>query len=233
LAKPQTLTVPVHIGFIIDGNRRWAASEGLPLAEGHRRGHSVLRSVTEHAFSLGVQYVSAYIFSTENWSRNKQEVDYLMKLLRWVLKDELQTFHEKNIRLLWVGSSVELPASIQKAIKNAEMLTEKNTAGTFVLCLNHGGHREITEAVRRIVSTDMPPEDIDEATITHALDHPEVPPIDLIIRTSGEQRLSNFMLWRAAYSELIFRDEYWPAFSSDALDECLVEYSKRQRRFGG
>lgn len=229
----DTASSPRHLGLILDGNRRWAVEHGLAPFKGHRQGYDVLKTIAEHAFSKGVSYVSAYVFSTENWKRSKQEVTYLMKLLRWILSDELQGMHEKNYRILVVGSPVELSASLQKAIRHAEEMTHANTGGTFVFCLNHGGHREIAEAVQRVVESGVAASDIDEACIARALDQPDVPPIDLVIRTSGEQRLSNFMIWRTAYSELMFRDELWPDFSTRALDECLVEYTQRQRRFGG
>lgn len=229
----NTSGIPQHLGLVLDGNRRWAAERGLAACKGHRPGYDTLKDIAEHAFARGVQYVSAYVFSTENWKRSKQEVSYLMKLLRWILTDELQGMHEKNYKILVLGSTVELSPSLRKAIRGAEEMTQANTGGTFIFCLNHGGHREIAEAVQRIVAAGTRAEDVSEATITEALDHPDIPPMDLVIRTSGEHRLSNFMLWRAAYSELIFRDELWPDFSAKILDECLVEYSQRQRRFGG
>jgi len=231
--KALTQTIPTHIGIILDGNRRWAKARGLPTLEGHRKGYENIKVVLRRALDLGVRYVSVYVFSTENWNRSKAEVDYLMKLLKWVVTDELQELHEENIRILWAGSRQKLKPSLIKLIEHAEDVTKHNTAGTLVLCLNHGGHREIAEAVQRIVHGGIQAADISESTIAGYLDHPDVPPMDLVIRTSGEQRLSNFMLWRAAYSELIFRPEYWPDFSVASLDECLLEYSQRQRRFGG
>ncbi len=225
--------MPAHIGFILDGNRRWAKAHGLPTLEGHRKGYENLKTILLHALDRGVKYASMFVFSTENWNRSKREVSYLMKLLGWVLTDELHELQSRNIRIVWVGSRRQMNPSLIRVIEHAEELTKDNQAGTLVLCLNHGGHREIAEAMQRLVADGIAAEDIDEAMIARYLDYPEIPPIDLIIRTSGEQRLSNFMLWRAAYSELIFRDEYWPDFSTRAFDECLLEYSKRQRRFGG
>ncbi len=221
------------MGFIVDGNRRWAKAHGLTTFEGHYRGYENLKTILLHAFDEGIHYVSMYVFSTENWSRTKTEVQYLMQLLKHVLVDELQELQDRHIQIVWVGSRQHMKPSLLKAIERVETITKGNTAGTLVLCLNHGGHREITEAVQRLLGDGIVASDINEAMIARYLDHPEIPPIDLIIRTSGEQRLSNFMLWRAAYSELIFREEYWPDFSERAFDECLLEYKKRQRRFGG
>ena len=225
--------MPVHVGFILDGNRRWAKQNGLSAFEGHRKGYENLRVILEHALDRGVRYASMFVFSTENWNRSEQEVNYLMKLLKWVVTDELQEIHDRNIRIMWAGSRQRVKPAMVRAIEHAEQVTKENTTGTLVLCLNHGGHREIAEAMARMTKDGVEADAIDEAMVAKYIDCPEVPPIDLIIRTSGEQRLSNFMLWRAAYSELIFRDEYWPDFSTSALDECLLEYSKRQRRFGG
>lgn len=229
----DNLSVPKHIGLILDGNRRWARSQGLPPLEGHRKGYERLKEIVEAARDRGVEYVSAYVFSTENWNRSKEEVDYLMKLLKWVVEHEVEELHKKGVLVLWAGSKKGMSPQLIKGIQAAEELTKNNTDGTLALCLNHGGHREIAEAVQRIVAAGIKPGDIDEKLIGSYIDYPELPPIDLIIRTSGEQRLSGFMLWRAAYSELIFRKEFWPDFTVDALDECLVEYGNRQRRFGG
>ena len=225
--------VPTHVGFIVDGNRRWAKVHGLPTFEGHRKGYENLKTILLHALDRGVKYASMFVFSTENWSRNEREVQYLMKLLGWVLRDELYELQARQVRIVWAGSHQQMKPSLLKLIEHAETVTKDNTAGTLVLCLNHGGHREIAEAVQRLVADGIAASEVNEAMIARYLDHAEIPPIDLIIRTSGEQRLSNFMLWRAAYSELIFREEYWPDFSKRAFDECLLEYKKRQRRFGG
>jgi undecaprenyl diphosphate synthase len=229
----QTTTVPAHLGLILDGNRRWAKAQGLPALEGHRRGYENLKTIADAAFERGVKVVSAFVFSTENWNRSKEEVDYLMKLLRWVVTNEVKEMHEKGIRICWLGSTLGMKPNLVKKIHEAETLTAYNQKGTLALCLNHGGHREIAEAVQRIIHEGVKAGDITEEVVGRYIDYPDLPPIDLLVRTSGEQRLSNFMLWRAAYSELLFRPETWPDFTVDSLEECLVEYSKRQRRFGG
>lgn len=225
-------SVPVHLGLILDGNRRWAKSQGLPRLEGHRRGYENLKTIGKSCLERGVQYVSAYVFSTENWDRSQEEVTYLMKLLLWVATKEVEELHRAGIRVRFVGSRERLSDKIIKALDAAEAKTRDNTGGTLALCLNYGGHQELVEATRAIVASGMSPAEIDAGTIAGNLYAPDIPPIDFIIRTSGEQRLSNFMLWRAAYSELYFADVHWPAFDVAALDKALAEYATRTRRYG-
>lgn len=225
--------VPQHIGLILDGNRRWARERNLPTLQGHNKGYDNLRTILDAAIDRGVQYVSAFIFSTENWSRTEEEVGYLMDLaLRMVVRD-IKEIHKKNIRVVWIGSEDRVSDKLKKAIRDAEELTKDNTAGTLGLCFNYGGQREIIEGVRRLIADGIQPADLTEKVLSGYLYHPEVPPIDLLIRTSGEQRISNFMLWRAAYSELYFSDKYWPDFSVSDLDAAFTEYNQRGRRFGG
>jgi undecaprenyl diphosphate synthase len=225
--------VPVHLGLILDGNRRWARERGLPQLEGHAEGERVLHDIVYHAVERGVKYVSAYAFSTENWSRSKKEVDYLMAQITKALARYADELIENGIRTVILGSRERLPKKAIKSIEDIERRTAHGQRATFAVCLNYGGQLEVAYAVRTIIEKGISPDEITPECIAEHLYHPDIPPIDLVIRTSGEQRLSNFMLWRAAYSELIFRNEYWPDFSVDSLDECLVEYSKRQRRFGG
>ncbi len=225
--------VPHHLGLILDGNRRWAKANGLDPNEGHKRGYENLKTIARSAFERGVKVVSAYVFSTENWKRSKEEVGYLMKLLEWVVTNEVKELDKEGVRIVWIGSRQDLSPKLLSKIDGVVEQTSRNTKGTLALCLNHGGHREVTEAVQRIVESGVRAEDITEELIGQNIDGADVPPIDLLVRTSGEQRLSNFMLWRAAYSELLFRSEHWPDFSEQSLDECLLEYEKRQRRFGG
>lgn len=223
--------VPNHLGLILDGNRRWAKAQGLPTLEGHRKGYENLKTIGIAAIERGVKYVSAYVFSTENWNRSQEEVTYLMKLLLWVAKHEVKELHARNIRLVVAGSRDRLKPDILKAIEVAEAKTAGNTAGTLCLCLNYGGQQEIVDAVNTIITQkrEVP---VSVEQFEDYLYVPDVPPVDLLIRTSGEQRLSNFMLWRAAYSELLFVEKAWPDFSVADLDESLEEYAKRQRRFG-
>jgi len=225
-------SVPLHLGLILDGNRRWAKKRGISQLEGHRKGYETLKVVCQAALDRGVKYISAYVFSTENWERSKEEVNYLMKLLLWVFKNEINEFDQKNIRIRVLGSRERLSKSIVKSIEKAEKLTANNTGGTLALCLNYGGQQEIADAVRSIIKNNVKSEEVTPVTVEQHLYSPDIPPVDLIIRTSGEKRLSNFMLWRAAYSELYFSDKLWPDFSVADLSAAFVEYAQRQRRYG-
>lgn len=223
--------VPTHLGLILDGNRRWAKEHGLTPLKGHREGYNNLKKIVVEAFDLGVSFVSAYVFSTENWDRSKEEVDYLMKLLLWIAKNEIKNYHKQNIKILFIGEEDRLSKEILIEMRKAEELTKNNTGGTLAICLNYGGTYEIVGAINKILSANIPKK-ISIKMIEDNLYQPQIPPIDLIIRTSGEQRISNFMLWRSAYSELYFTDVYWPAFSIEDLHFALNNYANRQRRFG-
>jgi undecaprenyl diphosphate synthase len=230
-SSKSTTFVPTHLGLILDGNRRWAKAQGLPNLEGHRQGFDNLQEVTRAAIGRGVKYVSAYVFSTENWNRTPAEVKYLMSLALKVLTKDVEQLNREGVRVVWLGTSENLSPKLLGAIRRAEELTKNNTKGTLCLCFNYGGHKEIADAAQKLV-------DQGETVITeeklaaNLYGGVEIPPIDYIIRTSGEQRLSNFMLWRAAYSELYFTSIYWPAFTANDLDDALNEYANRQRRFG-
>lgn len=225
--------IPQHIGYIIDGNRRWAKEHGLPPYEGHMAGYNIIQDVVLATFDTGVQYVSAYIFSTENWQRSEQEVSKLMTLVLKLLTSDLRILEENNIRLKVLGSRENVSAKILKAIDDAEARTANNTRGTLGICFNYGGHLEITDAVKKIVQTGIPAEEITPELITQNLYCPEIPAVDVVVRTSGEQRFSNFMLWRAAYSEFISLEKYWPDMTKEDVTAILEEYSRRNRRFGG
>jgi undecaprenyl diphosphate synthase len=217
----ETITAPKHVGIILDGNRRWAKANSLPTLEGHRQGAEKLKEVALAAFDKGVNYLSAYIFSTENWSRTEEEVGYLMDLVIKAVDKYLDEFHERGIKVVILGRRDGLRASVAEAIKRAEDKTASNTKGTLGLCFNYGGRREIVDAVNEAIKSDKP---VSEELIAQYLYAPEIPDCDLIIRTSGEQRISNFMLWRAAYSELYFVNKHWPDFTTADLG--------RSRRFG-
>lgn len=229
----DTKSIPRHVGVIIDGNRRWAKSHGLPSYEGHLAGYNVLKDVALIMLKSGVEYMSAYVFSTENWKRSSDEVSRLMGLTLRILKTDIPTFNENNVRLKVLGSLDGVDPKIIKEIAKAEQATAGNTGGEFALCFNYGGQQEITDAVKKIVQSGVNPEDITPDTIAENLYAPEVPPIDVIVRTSGEKRLSNFMLWRSAYSEFIFLDKMWPDMTKSDVTAILKEYARRQRRFGG
>lgn len=233
MANGEVRTVPKHVGFIVDGNRRWAKQHGLPVYEGHMAGYNAIHEVAEAAFDAGIEYMSAYIFSTENWKRSEDEVNRLMGLVLKLLTADLPIFEKKNIRLRVLGTRERVSDRILKAIDDAEARTAHNTAGTLVVCFNYGGQLEIADACKKIVQSGVSPDAVTPELVEQNLYAPEVPPIDLIVRTSGEQRLSNFMLWRSAYSELLFLDKPWPEMTKDDVTAILEEYTGRQRRFGG
>ena len=232
MSKHSPTNIPTHLGIILDGNRRWAAAQNLPKFEGHRAGYETLKKIATHAFNKGVSYISAYVFSTENWNRSEQEIDYLMKLLLWVAKNEVESFNKQNIRVRFLGEEDQLSPAVVKAMRNAEEKTKDNTAGTLLLCLNYGGKQEIASAVTKFLSANPGSNHVTVEDISRYVYEPSVPDIDLVIRTSGEQRLSNFMLWRTAYSELYFTEIHWPAFTEAMLDKALEAFNVRQRRFG-
>lgn len=228
----QTDMVPQHLGLILDGNRRWAREHGLPVIEGHRQGVKTLKKVLKSSIKHGVRYVSAYVFSTENWKRDRDEVQALMKLIMWVLKHEIKELDREGIRLRVVGSKLKLGHALAKAIHEAEELTKDNDRGTLLLCLDYGGQQEIVDAVKRISELGYPAEEINSELIGKFLYAPDVPPVDLVIRTSGEQRISNFMLWESAYSEFLFEKANWPDFDEKRLESAFEEYASRHRRYG-
>jgi undecaprenyl diphosphate synthase len=224
---------PQHIGFIVDGNRRWAKKHGLPTYEGHLAGYNAMKEVALEVLSSGVTYMSAYLFSTENWKRSEEEVSRLMGLMLRIIQADLPIFLENNVRLKVIGTREGLSDKMIKAIDQAEQKTAHLTGGMFLICWNYGGQLEIAEACKKIVQSGMTAEDVTPELIAQNIYAPEVPAMDLVVRTSGEQRLSNFMLWRAAYSELLFLEKCWPDMTKDDVAAILKEYARRQRRFGG
>jgi undecaprenyl diphosphate synthase len=229
----EQLSIPQHVGFIVDGNRRWAKSRSLPAYEGHLAGYKVLKDVALATLAAGVPYASAYVFSTENWKRSESEVSKLMALIVRAFKADLHIFIDNNVRLKVIGSRERLSDKVNKVLDEAEAKTAHLTGGTFVICLNYGGQAEIADACKKIVQTGVGADEITPELIAQHLYAPEIPPIDIVVRTSGEQRLSNFMLWRAAYSEFMFLDKLWPDMTKDDVTGILEEYSRRSRRFGG
>jgi undecaprenyl diphosphate synthase len=227
-----TPSLPNHLGIIIDGNRRWARAQNLPTIEGHRRGYDKVKEIGEVVMDRGVNYLTIYAFSIENWKRTADEVGYLLKLLQDLVTTEVAKLHEKNIRVRFLGSPERLPQRTLEAMRKAEELTKDNTRGVLGICINYGGQTEIADAIKGIVTDKLPAESITPEAIEKYLYAPEIPPVDLIIRTSGEHRISNFMLWRAAYAELYFIEKHWPDFTAKDLDVALADYAQRQRRFG-
>ncbi len=230
LALPQ---VPRHMAIIMDGNGRWAARRGLPRLAGHRAGTENLRRVIERLGDYDVRYLTLYAFSTENWNRPKREVRGLMTILRHYLKRETKRLHKNGIRLLHIGNLDPLEPNLQRQVLDAVDLTKDNDRMTLCVAFNYGGRAEIVGAVRRIVAEGVPPDQIDDALFTSYLHTAQLPDPDLIIRTAGEIRLSNFLLWQGAYAEFLSTPVYWPDFDVHDIDEALLAYSQRKRRFGG
>lgn len=229
----DALSVPRHVGYIVDGNRRWAKSHGLPTYEGHLAGYNALKEVAIATLAQGSEYMSAYVFSTENWKRTHEEVAHIMGLLMRVLQADVPLFNTHNVRLRVLGKIEGMDPKIQKAITQAEAQTAANDGGVFALCINYGGQQELVDATQSLIRQGIAAEEVTAERIAAELYAPEVPPIDIIVRTSGEQRLSNFMLWRAAYSELLFLEKNFPDMTKDDVADILEEYNRRQRRFGG
>jgi undecaprenyl diphosphate synthase len=228
----QEINVPNHLGLILDGHRRWAKSKRLPPLQGHKIGYDNLKDISEYAFNKGVKFISAYIFSMENWNRSKQEVSYLMRLAYRMLTSDVKVLHKNNIRVVWLGSKEKVSDKLLKAIKDAEEQTKNNNKGTLCICFNYSGQQEIADALKKIIDQKTPSDKVDIALIEKNLYGNDIPKVDFLIRTSGEQRISNFMLWRVSYAELYFSNKYWPEFNKKDLDEAFSEYSQRERRFG-
>lgn len=224
---------PQHIGYILDGNRRWAKKHGLPTYEGHLAGYNALKDVIEATANAGVKYISFYTFSTQNWARAEGEVRGIMRLIRRLYKTDIKQLTKEGFRLVIMGAEDNIPDDIQEMGRLAEQQSRDGTRATLVMCFNYGGQEEIVRATRRLIAQGIQVDKINLESVSAAMDHPEIPACDLIVRTSGEQRLSDFMLWRSAYSELMFLDKYWPEMTKDDVTDILKEYSRRIRRFGG
>ena len=225
--------IPKHVGFIIDGNRRWAKKHGLPTYEGHLAGYNALKEVALEVLASGVEYMSIYIFSTENWKRSAEEIKGLMSLILKLFTTDAEMFMKHDVRVQVIGSKEGLDQKIIKSIDALENKTKQNTAGTLVVCLNYGGQLEIIDAVKKLVQSGVDVTGISAESIEQHLYGDDIPAVDLIVRTSGEHRISNFMLWRSAYSELLFLKKMWPEMTKQDVQVILKEYAKRQRRFGG
>jgi len=229
--------VPRHVGIIMDGNGRWASARGLPRVEGHRRGVEALRKTVRAASDLGVGFLTIFSFSSENWSRPQSEVRDLMLLLRRFIRNDLAELHKSNVRVRIIGERDDLSDDIRGLLEEAEDLTRHNDGLTLVVAFNYGARQEIARAARRlaveVAQGRLAPEAITPELLAQHLDAPTIPDPDVIIRTSGEQRLSNFLLWQAAYSEFVFVPLHWPDFDRTALEGAIAEYRRRERRFGG
>jgi undecaprenyl diphosphate synthase len=229
--------MPAHVAIIMDGNGRWAAARGLPRAEGHRRGVEALRRTVRHAGKLGIKVLTIYTFSTENWSRPQQEINDLMMLVKRFVREDLAELHKAGVRVRVIGDRDGLEPEMLDLINEAESLTGANDKLTLVVAFNYGARFEITRAVRKIAEAvsekKLDPTKIDPAEFEQYLDTAGIPDPDLVIRTSGEQRLSNFLLWQSAYAEFVVLPINWPDFDGSALDEAIREFHRRERRFGG
>ncbi len=230
--------VPQNLGIIMDGNGRWAKKRGLPRQAGHVTGAQTFRKITKYCERCGVRYLTVYAFSTENWKRPQEEVNAIMDLLRQYLKESLADFQQENIRVRFIGDRVPLAEDIRRLMQEAEDTTAHKDGMTLNIALNYGGQQEITAAARslaaRVQAGELTPEEIDETALQQALYTEDQPPVDLILRPSGEYRLSNFLIWQSAYAEFVFMDDIlWPDFKESDLERAFEEFARRNRRFGG
>jgi undecaprenyl diphosphate synthase len=230
LLPPEDL--PRHVAIIMDGNRRWARARGLPDYEGHAAGVEAIRGLLQHAVRRGVGMLTLYAFSRENWARSDDEVTGLFALLEQAIRDETDELRSQGVRIRLLGRLEELPADTRASIAGALDRTAEGSRLQLNIAWNYAGRTEIVDAFRRIAASGIPPEDVDERTIGDALYTSGLPDPDLVIRTGGEQRISNFLIWQTAYAELVFSDCLWPDFGPDAFDEALLEFARRTRRFG-
>jgi undecaprenyl diphosphate synthase len=230
---PLQPSLPHHIAIIMDGNGRWAQQRGLPRLVGHHAGSKNVASIITAAISRGIPYLTLYVFSTENWLRPNYEIKGLMRLLSEAIAHEVEGLHRQGVQLRHLGRSNELPPVLQRRIRRAVELTQTNSTITVTIALNYGGRADIVDAMRAIAARGIPPQQIDEECIAAFLGTNGLPDPDLIIRTGGEQRFSNFLLWQAAYSEYWTTTVLWPDFSDEHLDQAIDDYARRKRRFGG
>ena len=236
--EPETVAaMPRHVAIIMDGNGRWAAERGLPRAIGHRSGVEAVRRTVRAASELGIAYLTIYSFSSENWSRPADEIDDLMGLMRRFIRRDLAELHQSNVRIRVIGERDRVDRKLMEMIDEAVDLTSQNTGLTLIIAFNYGSRVEITKAARRlaedVAAGRLAPADITPERLGEALDTQSLPDLDLLIRTSGEMRLSNFLLWQAAYAELVFVDANWPDFGRELLEQAIGEFRSRARRFGG
>jgi undecaprenyl diphosphate synthase len=237
LAAVKERPFPNHIAIIMDGNGRWAAQRGLPRTEGHRRGVEATKECVRAAGEMGVSYLTLFGFSIENWKRPPQEVNFLMGLIRRFIRRDLAELHENNVVLRIIGSEEGVSPDILKMMREAVALTRHNTGLQLTIAFNYGARDEIVRAAKRVAELvkagKLSSEDIDQNTLPNYFDTAGLPDPDLIIRTSGEQRISNFLLWQCAYSEFLFVDNFWPDFTRQTLESAIASYQRRDRRFGG
>lgn len=232
MSKANPKIIPNHIAIILDGNRRWAKERNLPTFFGHKKGMENAKKIVLYAQKMGVKVITMYAFSTENWSRSEKEVSYLMKLFENYIDKHIGDYHKHGVKFRHIGSLSELPVSLQKKIASAAELTKNNAGIVANLALNYGGRDEIKRAVQKMISGGVKAKDVTMDLIGANLDTAGLPDPDFIIRTSGEQRTSGFLIWQGAYSELYFPKCHWPDFDAEEFDKAIAEFNKRQRRFG-
>lgn len=221
------------MGYILDGNRRWAKKHDLPTYEGHLAGYNALYDVIEATSDAGVKYISLYTFSTQNWNRAEEEVRGILSLIRRLFKSDIKRLVKEGYKVVVLGTRDGMPDDIVNYINGAEEQSRHGAKATLAICFNYGGQEEIVRAARKLVEQKISSDEVTLDSFARAIDHPDVPPCDVIVRTSGEQRLSDFMLWRSAYSEFIFLDKFWPEMTKQDVTDILKEYTGRKRRFGG
>ena len=222
-----------HIAIIMDGNRRWAKNNMLPSAMGHKKGVEALKKTLKAAHKFGVKYLTLYAFSTENWNRKQEEVDFLMGLLANTIKSQLDELNENNVKLRFIGYLKALNPTLQEILAQAVETTKNNTGVNLQIAINYGARNEITNAIKDMMYQGVKPEDVNEELVSKFLYTKSIPDPDLLIRTGGEMRISNYLLWQIAYSELYITNIYWPEFDEEALKNSMLEFAKRQRRWGG
>lgn len=221
-----------HIAIIMDGNRRWAADNHLPSAVGHKKGVESLREIVRACDDFGIKYITVYAFSTENWNRKPEEVNFLMNLVAETLSTELDEMHKEHVKIKFIGRKDRLSDGLKKIILNSEEKTKNNDGVVLQIAFNYGARAEIVDAVKSIIENGIPSDKIDENLLGENLYTAGIPDPDILIRTGGEKRISNYLLWQIAYSEVIIRNEYWPEFNKKSLSECIEEFGSRQRRYG-
>lgn len=221
-----------HIAIIMDGNRRWAKEHFLPSMMGHKKGVDALKKVTRACDDFGIKYLTLYAFSTENWNRKQEEVDFLMELLATTLKSELKELNENNVKMNFIGNLTQLNQSLQNILAESREVTKNNTGVTLTVAINYGSRDEITSAIKNIIKDNKKEDEITPELISNYLYTSDIPDPDFLIRTSGEKRISNYLLWQIAYSEIYVTDTYWPEFNKEELAKAIVEFGLRQRRYG-
>ena len=236
VAASSKKALPKHIAIIMDGNRRWAQSKNLPGMLGHKEGVQALKKITRHADDIGIKYLTVYAFSTENWNRKKDEVDFLMYLIQEAIQNEFEEMHKKNVKLSVIGFYESMPQPLPKVLNDAMAKTKNNTGLNLQVAINYGSRAEITNAVKeiskKVQNGEIKVEDINDDLISNNMLTKNIPDPDLLIRTGGEQRISNYLLWQSAYTEFYSTDALWPDFDIGELDKAIEEFNKRQRRFG-